>query len=35
MDSKFNTISKFYKDLLKLNTVKIQNENTKQKKSLC
>ena len=32
IDSKFDTINKFYKDLLKLNDVKSQNENTKQKK---
>ena len=32
VDSKFHTINKFYKDLLKLNDVKSQNKNTKQKK---
>ena len=32
IDSKLDTINKFYKDLLKLNDVKSQNENTKQKK---
>ena len=32
IDSKFDTISKFYKDLLKLSGVKSQNENTMQKK---
>ena len=32
VDSKFDTINKFYKDLLKLNDVKSQNKNTKQKK---
>ena len=32
IDSKFDTINKFYKDLLKLNDVKSQNKNTKQKK---
>ena len=31
IDSKFGTINKFYKDLLKLNDVKSQNKNTKQK----
>ena len=31
-DSKFDIINKFYKDLLKLNDVKSQNESTKQKK---
>ena len=30
-DSKFDAINKFYKDLLKLNDVKSQNKNTKQK----
>ena len=30
--SKFDTTNKFYKDLLKLNDVKSQNEITKQKK---
>ena len=35
IDSKFDTIKKFYKDLLKLNDVKSQNKNTKQKKMLC
>ena len=34
-DSKFDTISKFYKDLLKLNDVKSQNKNTKQKRNNC
>ena len=32
VDSRFDTINKFYKDLLKLNDVKSQNKNTKQKK---
>ena len=32
IDSKFDTINKFYKDLLKLNDVKSQNKITKQKK---
>ena len=32
LGSKFDTTNKFYKDLLKLNDVKSQNENTKQKK---
>ena len=32
VDPKFDTINKFYKDLLKLNDVKSQNKNTKQKK---
>ena len=32
IDFKFDTIIKFYKDLLKLNDVKSQNKNTKQKK---
>ena len=32
IDSKFDTINKFYKDLLKLYNVKSQNENAKQKK---
>ena len=31
IDSKFDTINKFFKDLLKLNSVKSQNEITKQK----
>ena len=31
IDSKFDTINKFYKDLLKLRDVKSQNRNTKQK----
>ena len=31
-DSKYDTINKFYKGLLKLNDVKSQNKNTKQKK---
>ena len=34
IDSKFDTINKFYKDLLKLNDVKSQNKNTKQKKQM-
>ena len=32
IDSKFDTIKKFHKDLLKLNDGKSQNKNTKQKK---
>ena len=32
IDSKLHTIKKFYKDLLKLNHIKSQNKNTKQKK---
>ena len=32
IDSKFDTINKFYKDVIKLHNVKSQNENTKQKK---
>ena len=32
IDSKVDTINKFYKDLLKLNDVKSQNKFTKQKK---
>ena len=32
IDSKFDTINKFYKDLVKLNNVKSQNKDTKQKK---
>ena len=32
IDSKFDTINKFYKDLLKLNDVKSQNKISKQKK---
>ena len=32
IDSKFDAINKFYKDLVKLNYVKSQNKNTKQKK---
>ena len=32
IDSKFNTINKFYKDILKLNDVKSQNKITDQKK---
>ena len=32
IDSKIDTINKFYKHLLKLNDVKSQNKNTKQKK---
>ena len=32
IDSKFDTINKFYKDLLKLSNIKSQNENTRQKK---
>ena len=35
VDSKFDTINKFYKDLLKLNDVKSQNKDTKQKKNNC
>ena len=31
-DSKFDTLNKFYKDFKKLNDVKSQNENTKQKR---
>ena len=31
IDSKFDTINKFYKDLLKLNDGKSQNKNTKEK----
>ena len=31
----FATINKFYKNLLKLNDVKSQNKNTKQKKNNC
>ena len=34
IDSKFDTINKFYKDLLKLNDVKSQNKITKQKKKI-
>ena len=34
IDCKFDTINKFYKDLLKLNDVKSQNKNTKQKKTV-
>ena len=33
IDSKFDTINKFYKDLLRLNGVKSKNKNTKQKKN--
>ena len=29
IDSKFDTINKFYKDVIKLHNVKSQNENTK------
>ena len=32
IDSKYDIINKFYKDLLKLYNVKSQNENTKLKK---
>ena len=32
IDSKFDTINKFYKDLLKVNDVKSQNKNTNKKK---
>ena len=32
IDSKFDTINKYYKDLLKFNDVKSQNKNTNQKK---
>ena len=32
VDSKFDTLNKFYKDFKKLNDVKSQNENTKQKR---
>ena len=32
VDSKFDTLIKFYKDFKKLNDVKSQNENTKQKR---
>ena len=32
VDSKFDTMSKFHKDLLKLNEVKSQNNNTKRKR---
>ena len=32
IDSKFDTINKFYKDFSKLHNVKSQNENIKQKK---
>ena len=32
IDSKFDTINKFYKDLVKLNDAKSQNKNTRQKK---
>ena len=32
IDSKFDTINKFYKYLVKLNDVKSQNKNRKQKK---
>ena len=35
IDSKFDTINKFYKDFLKVNDVKSQNKNTKQKKEMC
>ena len=35
VDSKFDTINKFYKYLLKLKGVKSQNENTEQKKIGC
>ena len=35
INSKFDTINKFYKDILKLNGVKSQNKITKQKKSNC
>ena len=31
-DSKFDTLNKFYKDLLKLNNVKSKTEDTKQRK---
>ena len=31
IDSQFDTITKFYKNLLKLNDAKSQNKNTKQK----
>ena len=34
IDSKFNIINKFYKDLLKLNDVKIRNKNAKLKKTV-
>ena len=34
IDSKFDTLNKFYKDLLKLNDVKSQSKNTKQKSAL-
>ena len=34
IDSKFNTINKFYKDILKLNDVKSQNKITEQKKKI-
>ena len=33
VDSKFDTLNKFYKDFKKLNDVKSQNENTKQKRT--
>ena len=35
IDSQFDAIKKFYKDLLKLNDAKSQNKITKQKKSNC
>ena len=35
IDSKFDTINKFYKDLLKLNDVQSPNEIKKQKKNNC
>ena len=35
IDSKFDTIEKFYNDLIKLNSVKSQNKDTKQKKQKC
>ena len=34
-DSKFHTINKFYKNLLKLNNVKSKTEDRKQKKQTC
>ena len=35
IDSKFDAINKFYKDLLKLNNVKSQNDDTRQIKQAC
>ena len=35
IDSKFDAVNKFYKDLLSLNKLKSKTETTKQKKEMC